>query len=628
MKYSYNWLQSHIQEPLPTPEALKETIIFHAFEVEDVEEKNGLSAQAGDSVFDIKVLPDRAGDCLSHYGMAREIAGLLKLTLKPLTDAPLPDMPLLLPVEVKSELCRRYIAVRIDGVTVGESPAWLKERLEAVGQRSINNVVDATNFVLLDLGQPTHAFDSAKIDGGITVRLAHEGETIITLSEESKTLSTDTLVIADYVGALAIAGVKGGKTAEVQAGSKPDNSVGPRVGSAGSPQPDTTELSGSSPATTSIILEIANFDALSVRKTARALSLPTDAAKRFENNLSPETALPAAAMLASLIKQIAGGEITGVSDVYPAPVAPRTISFTVLDVARRLGEWVTEAKIRDVFDTYRYEYTCTDGVFVLTAPTWRADITGVHDIAEEVGRVIGYDTIAPAPLPIVHPIDHSPVYAAIRAAKAWLVHDGYREVMTYTFRPKGDIEIARGAKGKSALRTNLSDAMKESYELNRANAPLLGISETKLFEIGTVFTKDKEEMHLCIADKDGIKEMTVDSYIAEHKVVVETTTLELTPSTNVFKPWSVYPFSTRDIAVWVSDEAGKQQLLDIVTAFANSYCVRPAVLFDEFTKDSKTSQAYRFVFQSYDKTLTETEVEGWMKLLTDDIVKTEVFTIR
>jgi phenylalanyl-tRNA synthetase beta chain len=598
MKYSYNWLQSHIQEPLPTPESLKETIIFHAFEVEDVEEKNGLSAQAGDSVFDIKVLPDRAGDCLSHYGMAREIAGLLKLTLKSLTDAPLPEMPLLLPVEVKSELCRRYIAVRIDGVAVGESPAWLKERLEAVGQRSINNVVDATNFVLLDLGQPTHAFDSAKIDGGITVRLAHEGETIITLSEESKTLTPDMLVIADYVGALAIAGVKGGKTAEV------------------------------STSTTSVILEIANFDPVSVRKTARTLALPTDAAKRFENNLSPETARVASAMLASLIKQVAGGEITGVSDVYPAPVAPRTISFTSTDVARRLGEWVTETKIKQVFDTYRYEYTCTDGVFVLTVPTWRADITGAHDIAEEIGRVIGYDTIAPAPLPTVHPIEHSPVYAAIRAAKAWLVHDGYREVMTYTFRPKGDVEIARGAKGKSALRTNLSDAMKDSYELNRSNAPLLGISEVKLFEIGTVFTKDKEEVRLCIADKNGIKEMTVEAYIEEHKVVVESTTLEITPNTQSFTAWSVYPFSTRDIAVWVDGEEGKQHLLDIVTTFARTYCVRPAVLFDEFTKDGKTSVAYRFVFQSYDKTLTEAEIEEWMKLLERDITATGILTIR
>lgn len=628
MKYSYNWLQSHIQEPLPTPDALKETIIFHAFEVEDVEEKNGLSAQAGDSVFDIKVLPDRAGDCLSHYGMAREIAGLLRLTLKPLTDAPLPDMPLLLPVEVKSELCRRYIAVRIDGVTVGPSPDWLKERLEAVGQRSINNVVDATNFVLLDLGQPTHAFDSAKIDGGITVRLAHEGETIITLSEESKILTADMLVIADYVGALAIAGVKGGKTAEVQAGSKPDNSVGPRVGSAGSPQPDTTELSGSSPATTSIILETANFDAVSVRKTARALSLPTDAAKRFENNLSPSVALPAASMLASLIKQIAGGEITGVSDIYPSPVVSRTLSFTVSDVARRLGEWVTEAKIKQVFDTYNYEYTSTDGVFVLTVPTWRADIEGAHDIAEEIGRVIGYETIVPAALPTLHPIDHSPVYVAIRAAKAWLVHDGYKEVMTYTFRPKGEVEIARGAKGKSALRTNLSDAMKESYELNKQHAALLGITDVKLFEIGAVFAKDKEEVHLCIADKNGIQEMTVQAYLDEHKVVVESTTLETAPSTTSFTPWSVYPFSTRDVAVWVEGEEGKQRLNDIVTRFAAVHCVRPAVLFDEFTKDGKTSVAYRLVFQSYDKTLTEADIEGWMQVLVGEITTTEGFSIR
>lgn len=592
MKYSYTWLQSHIEGTLPSPEKLREVIHNHAFEVEEAEEKGS------DTVFDIAVLPDRAGDCLSHYGMAREIAGLLKLTLKPLTDASLPDMPLLLPVEVKSELCRRYIAVRIDGVTVGSSPVWLKERLEAVGQRSINNVVDATNFILLDLGQPTHAFDSAKIDGGITVRLAHEGETIITLSEETKTLNPDMLVIADYVGALAIAGIKGGKTAEV------------------------------SNSTTSIVLEIANFDPVAVRKIARALALPTDAAKRFENNLSPVTALPAAAMLASLIKQIAGGEVTGVSDVYPVPVVSRTISCAVADVARLLGQWVTETKIKQVFDTYRYEYTCTDGIFVLTVPMWRADIMGAHDIAEEVGRVIGYDTITPLSLPVIHQVEHSTTYIAIRAAKAWLVHDGYREVMTYTFRPKGEVEIVRGAKGKSALRTNLSDGMKDSYELNRQNMPLLGIQEVKLFEIGTVFSKDKEEVHVCVADKNGIKEMTVESYIDEHKVVVENTILEITPSAGSFKSWSVYPFSTRDVAVWVVGETGKQQLLDIVTKFATTYCVRPAVLFDEFMKEGKTSQAYRFVFQAYDKTLTEADIEGWVQILLDELSAIEGFSIR
>lgn len=591
MKYSYTWLQSHIEESLPKPEVLKEKIIFHAFEVEDIE------TVGDDTIFDIKVLPDRAGDCLSHEGMAREIAGLLNFNLRT-TERTLPEMPLLLPVEVKSDLVRRYMAIRMDGVKVLESPEWLRTALEAVGQRSINNIVDATNFILLDKGQPTHAFDASRVDGGIVVRDAHDGEKIITLSGEEKILKPGNLVIADYVGALGIAGVKGGKSAEVHAD------------------------------TTSVLLEIANFDPASVRKTARALGLPTDAAKRFENNLSPEIAYQAAAQLVTLIKDIAGGEVTGVHDIYPAPVQPRTISFAVQDIARILGEWVTGKMIGGVFETYKYEYTFNDDMFTLTVPYWRADITGAHDIAEEIGRVIGYESIEAKALTSIFAVAHSVSYQAICAVKAWLVHDGYREVMTYTFRPKGEVEVARGAKGKSMLRTNLSDGIKESYDLNKLNASLLGLSEVKLFEIGTVFPKEGEVVHVCIADKDGIKEMAIEECIAEKKIVAESASLEIEQSTNTFKAWSVYPFVTRDIAVWISDEAGKEALETIVGDFAKEYCVRAPVLFDEFTKDGKTSRAYRFVFQSYEKTLTEGDVEGWMVILHKQISANDSFVIR
>ncbi len=600
MKYSYTWLQSHIEESLPKPEVLKEKIIFGAFEVESAEQVGDLPAltkvreQAGDTIFDIKVLPDRAGDCLSHYGMAREIAGLLGLTLKT-TERTLPSIDLLLPVEVKSDLVRRYMAIRMDGVKVMPSPQWLKDALESVGQRSINNIVDATNFILLDTGQPTHAFDASKIDGGIVVRDAKENEKIITLSGEEKVLQPENVVIADYVGALGIAGVKGGKSAEVHDG------------------------------TTSVILEVANFDPASVRKTARSLALPTDAAKRFENNLSPEVVYQSAAQLITLIKDIAGGEVTGVKDIYPTKQEVRTLSFTTADIARLLGKASVD-DIARVFDQYKYVYKKDGDTFTLTIPYWRADIAGAYDIAEEVGRVLGYESIEAKPLPEVFPVSHSDIYQAIRAVKAWLVHDGYREVMTYTFRPKGEVEVAYGAKGKTALRTNLSDGLKEAYDLNKLNAPLLGLTEVKLFEIGTVFTKDKEEIHVATADKNGIKEMTVEEYIREHKVVVDNTTLETTPSNELFKPWSVYPFVTRDIAVWIP-EGSEEKLKGIVDAFAEKHCVRPATLFDQFTKEGKVSVAYRLVFQSYEKTLTDDEVRAWMKILTDAI-EAQGFTIR
>lgn len=590
MKYSYNWLQKHIKEKLPAPEELKEKIIFHAFEVESFDQINN------DWVYDIKVLPDRAGDTLSHYGMAREIAGLFNFTLKDPEYIAIPNIPLLLPVEVKTDLCRRFIAVRIDGVKVGPSPLWLRTALESIGQRSINNIVDATNYVLHDLGQPTHAYDAKSIDGGIVVRLAHTGETIITLSQETKVLSEDMLVIADYVGALGIAGVKGGKNAEI------------------------------SSSTNSIILEIANFDPTSVRKTARTLNLATDASKRFENNISPVTAQLASRALIELIKEIGGGEVTGINDIYPIASEARIISFKVSDIGRLLGEWVTGRIIGEVFDNYHYKYTFDDGTFTLEIPYWRNDINGPQDIAEEVGRFKGYHIVSALPLPVIQNVDHSEIYKSIIAAKAWLIAKGYKEVMTYSFRKNGEVFVARGVKDKSALRSNISDALKESYEMNKLNTSLLNITNLKIFEIGTVFSKEKEEINVAIMEKGLVKEVSLQVFIEENKI--QHSNLEMTKHDTQFKMWSLYPYISRDIAIWISKDEDKLILEKILNDFAKTYCVQAPAIFDQFQKDGRTSLAYKLVFQSYEKTLTENEVEEWMDILTSEIRNVEGLEIR
>ncbi len=632
MKYSYNWLQKHIEEELPPVESLKETIIFHAFEVESVEKVGD------DTVMDIKVLPDRAHDCLSHYGMAREIAGLCKLTLKPLELTPLPTMDLKTPVEIKSDLCRRYIAIKMDGVKVGPSPEWLKTALETIGQKSINNVVDATNYVLFDRGQPVHAFDSANVDGGIIVRLAKEGEKIITLSGEEKELKPEMLVIADYIGPLAIAGVKGGKNAEVVGASDSDHNDSVRR--RGGEEKDNSDVSGEltrgpeelsfSEPTTSIIIEIGNFDPVSVRKTSRGLGLVTDASKRFENDLSTSVASDAAMQVVALIKDIAGGEVVGVYEHFPHKPEQRTISFTLTDITRLLGPTITTASIDEVFFTrYKYEYKKDGDTYTLTVPYERLDLTGAHDIAEEIGRCVGYDSIEPVALPVALPVEHSSVYQSIRAAKAWLVHDGYREVQTYTFTKKGEVYVARGPKDKSALRTNLSDGLKVAWEMNKLNAPLVGLSLIKLFEIGTVFSSDTEELRVATIDEKGIvSETPLATYISEHKIVIENVALEVQPYTTMFTPWSVYPYIVRDVAVWVADDAARDALDAIVHTFAQAHCVRPAVIFDTFSKDGMTSVAYRLVFQAVDRTLTEVEVEKTLAPLLTTITAEKGCTIR
>jgi phenylalanyl-tRNA synthetase beta chain len=260
MKVSVSWLQKYFKESLPATDVLVDALTFHSSEVEEV------IGEGENTVFDVKVLPDRASYGLSHRGIAYELAAALNV---PLAEDPLrtelPDWAVenndganaqrsQVAVSIEdSEKCRRYIAAHITGVKVGPSPEWLAVALSRVGQRSINNVVDATNYVMLNLGQPLHAFDAAKLgtaaDGGfaIAVRSAHEDEKITTLTGEEFTLTPSTLMITDATNgaAIGIAGVKGGKAAEI------------------------TE------ATTDIIIESANFDGTSVRKASQTLKLWT-----------------------------------------------------------------------------------------------------------------------------------------------------------------------------------------------------------------------------------------------------------------------------------------------------------------------------------------------------------------
>src|SRR3989338_92095 len=302
MKISRNWLQTFFNAPLPDARALSDALTFHAFEIESVE----------NDVLDVKVTPNRGHDCLSHRGIAKEISAILNIPMKSdlLSADPrgvlssVPRTPLGLEITIGNlALCARYIAGYIRGVKVGPSPDWLRENLEAIGQKSINNIVDAANFVMFNLGQPLHAFDASKLASKseqstvnsqqflIHVRNAKKGEKITTLDDKEYALSESMLVIADGNSgkAIGIAGVKGGKTAEV------------------------------SEATTDIIIESANFDGVSVRKTAQALKLRTDASQRFEQGISPELAGYGMRAVTDLILKVAGGEIIGFVDEYPTP---------------------------------------------------------------------------------------------------------------------------------------------------------------------------------------------------------------------------------------------------------------------------------------------------------------------
>jgi len=335
MKVSLDWIQEYVKEKLPTPEAIVSALTMHSFEIEGTE-------KAGtDTVIDVKILPDRAHYCLCHYGVAEEIALVSKLTLKSRPDLPVYPVPKELEVVIEDEKrCRRYCGAILKGVKVGLSPDWLKKRLEAVGQRSINNIVDATNYVMFSIGQPLHAFDLSKLktENGkvkIEVKKIVAEEKITALDGKEYSLSKDTLVIADGnletgYSTLAIAGVKGGAAAAI------------------------------SESTIDLVLESANFDPVTVRKTGRGLGLLTDASKRFENEITPELALRGLSELIELIQKIAGGKLEGVVDVYPKPVQPYKVGISLWELNSILGATLTEAEVEEIMNRLAWKHGNVD----------------------------------------------------------------------------------------------------------------------------------------------------------------------------------------------------------------------------------------------------------------------------
>jgi len=324
MKISYNWISEYIKGKLPRPEKLADLLTMHSFEVENLKEVRLLSGRS-DFIFDVDVLPNRAHDCLSHVGVARECAALARSKFKVQSAKLIEDKKLKIEnfaeVDVKDkELCPRYIVRVITDIKVGPSPKWLKERLEALGQKSINNIVDAANYVMLETGQPLHVFDFDKLAGNkkkkIIVRRAKKGEEIITLDEEKYKLDPSILIIADNKNPIAIAGIKGGKKAEINNKTR------------------------------TIILEGGNFNLNNIHKTSRKLNLQTEASLRFEHGLDPNLTLEAINKAVALIQKISKGKIAkGVIDIYPWKLKARKVSLKLSKINKLLGVEIPEKEI-------------------------------------------------------------------------------------------------------------------------------------------------------------------------------------------------------------------------------------------------------------------------------------------
>jgi phenylalanyl-tRNA synthetase beta subunit len=330
MKFSYKWLQTYFDDDLPEVVELTDLLALHAFEVEGVVES------ADDAVIDIDVLPNRASDSLSHRGIAREIATLTGLSINDPLSSGLKKFPdsRVFTAEIKEAfLCHRFTAAVINNVKVTSSPSWLVERIESIGQKSINNIVDATNYVMFGLGQPIHAFDMAKLQEkngirAIHVRLGKQGESIELLGGGGYDAGANNLLIVDGNSdvPIAVAGIKGGKSTDV------------------------------SLSTTDVIIEAANFDFSSVRKSSRDLRLQTDASIRFQNALSPELARYGLQEVVQLITQIAGGMIEGIVDIYPRRKMSRKVGVSVAEVNGLLGLDLSQGRIEEILKRFGFMY--------------------------------------------------------------------------------------------------------------------------------------------------------------------------------------------------------------------------------------------------------------------------------
>lgn len=627
MKVVYDWLKEYVGEEIPSVEKLDELFTFHAFEID------GIEKVGKHDVIDVKVLPDRSSDCLSHRGIARELGTLIG---KPLVKDILRGDATLTPVTDKlritsqnAENCPRFGAALITGITIKESPEWLKERLLALGQRSISNVVDATNYVMLSLGQPLHAYDAGKFpheDGAwhFGVRMANEGEVVTTLSNETYTLKNNVQLIVDASSdvAVGIAGIKGGKYAEVDA------------------------------STTTVIIEAANFNPQVTRRGSQSIKLQTDASKRYENNISPELIPYALTNIVALITEIAGGTCEGYADVYPIVHKNPKVSVTLSHINALLGITLTSEIVESILERLGFLVTKMGEVFEVTAPFERTDILIPEDVIAEVGRVYGYAHVASV-LPDVRPVtEYNARHFYSEKIREILVGEGFSEVITSSFRKKDEIELQNAfASDKGYLRSTLAKNITETLDRNMPNLELLGLTRLQIFEIGTVFYKNKEgndvtehvSLGVGVRTKQGGYVPKDDTRLGEIRVVLEkalgvslgataskgvlecnlTELIQVLPKPTayapykrnedtLFKAYSAYPFMSRDIALWTPEVATEEEIDAFIRIHAGALLIRLS-LFDTFKKDGRTSYAFRLIFQSFEKTLTDEEVGSIME---------------
>lgn len=441
-------------------------------------------------------------DLWGHVGFAREIGALFNRPVKsPVNKALEKTFKNLEKLEIeilKPEIAARYSALAIKGIKIQESPEWLKAMVKSIGMRPINNIVDITNYVMAEIGEPMHAFDRNKLNGNkIFIRTAHENETITTLDKKEHKLTPEDIVIADQKGPIALAGVMGGANSEIN-----DN-------------------------TTEIVLEAACFNPVNIRKTAQRFGARTDASMRFEKSLSPEITIDALLRCFELIKEaIPEAEaITEIINDYPGKMKPVIIKTSSDYIRRKLGQNIDDKRITDIIESLNFDIKKTGTSMEITVPHFRAtkDISIADDIVEEVGRIYGYDNIAPvAPLtPTVPPVQNE-FRKFERAAKSILTNSfNMIEVMGYSFTGEKILnDLGINEEKELRLRNPLSvehDRLRRSIipEIIRFIQKNQRYSDNfNIYELGRVYIKDDRKSSTLISENTRV---TGTVFMKKHK---------------------------------------------------------------------------------------------------------------
>ena len=484
MRISFNWLKEFVDIPEGAQElANRFTNVGLAVDA--------LETAGQDSVFDLDIATNRP-DCLSHLGIAREVGAIYGSVLRTpkfaLREAERRAQEVFSISIADPDLCARYCGRYIESVKIGPSPDGLKARLEALGVRSINNVADATNYVMLELGQPLHAFDADTLAGQqIIVRRADFEEKVTTLDGTERQLDPSMLVIADAKQAVAIAGIMGGAGTEI------------------------------TPSTKNVVLESANFDALSIRKTSRALGLSTEASYRFERGAEIEMARFACDRAAALIQELTGGRVyRDVIDVYPGEVKPRVATLRQSRIRKFLGAPVDDAVVECIFERLGFTTRKTDDGWSVQAPSHRLDISREEDLLEEIARHYGFDKF-PATLPAWSGYGSAlPFETEERLLRNRLAANGYSEVLAMAFSDEAaerkfrpDVEPVKlvnpMAENESVLRTSLVPSTLRTFQWNLNH----GIRDLQLYELGKVYRNGGENRLLILAATGALRTKSV-----------------------------------------------------------------------------------------------------------------------